>query len=64
MILDNCDGKQAKWTQSGSPLGLIFDHGVDLCTTFLYQLQIVIFVIFKIGIIVYFYGLQLHLHFI
>ena len=40
MILDNCDGKQAKRTQSGSPLGLIFDHGVDSCTTFFISIAI------------------------
>jgi len=33
--LDNLDGKQARRTGSASPLGLIFDHGVDaLVTTF------------------------------
>ena len=28
-ILDEMDGKQARKTQNGSPLGMIFDHGVD-----------------------------------
>ena len=27
--LDNMDGKQARRTKSGSPLGLLFDHGCD-----------------------------------
>ena len=40
MILDNCDGKQAKRTKSGSPLGLIFDHGTDSCTTFFISIAI------------------------
>mgnify|MGYP000206329967 CR=1 FL=1 len=30
--LDNCDGKQARRTKSGSPLGMLFDHGLDACT--------------------------------
>lgn len=29
MILDNLDGKQARRTQSSSPLGHLFDHGCD-----------------------------------
>ena len=33
-ILDNCDGKQARKTNSSSPLGLLIDHGTDACTTF------------------------------
>lgn len=28
-ILDEMDGKQARKTQNGSPLGMVFDHGVD-----------------------------------
>jgi len=32
MILDNSDGKQAVRTGSSSPLGELFDHGVDSCT--------------------------------
>jgi len=40
MVLDNCDGKQAKRTNSGSPLGLIFDHGVDSCVTFFITIAI------------------------
>jgi len=31
MILDNTDGKQAVRTGSSSPLGELFDHGVDSC---------------------------------
>ena len=27
--LDNCDGKQARRTQRSSPLGELFDHGID-----------------------------------
>lgn len=29
MVLDNLDGKQARRTQSSSPLGQLFDHGCD-----------------------------------
>lgn len=32
--LDNMDGKQARKTQSSSPLGLLFDHGCDSMNTF------------------------------
>lgn len=32
MHLDNCDGKQARKTNSSSPLGMIFDHGCDIVT--------------------------------
>jgi len=28
-LLDNMDGKQARRTKTGSPLGLLFDHGID-----------------------------------
>ena len=34
-LLDNCDGKQARKTKTGSPLGYLFDHGCDAITTFL-----------------------------
>ena len=27
--LDNIDGKQARRTGSGSPMGMLFDHGLD-----------------------------------
>lgn len=30
--LDNCDGKQARRTGSGSPMGMLFDHGCDATT--------------------------------
>lgn len=30
--LDNCDGKQARRTKSGSPMGMMFDHGLDAFT--------------------------------
>lgn len=33
IILDNIDGKQARRTNSSSPLGLLFDHGFDVLTT-------------------------------
>jgi ethanolaminephosphotransferase len=33
IILDNSDGKQARRTNSSSPLGLLFDHGFDVLTT-------------------------------
>jgi ethanolaminephosphotransferase len=28
-VLDNMDGKQARRTGSGSPMGMLFDHGSD-----------------------------------
>ena len=28
-MLDNMDGKQARRTQTSSPLGMLFDHGCD-----------------------------------
>lgn len=31
LIADNCDGKQARRTGSSSPMGMLFDHGVDAC---------------------------------
>merc|ERR1711935_283637 len=31
--LDGSDGKQARRTKSGSPLGELFDHGVDALVT-------------------------------
>ena len=34
ITLDNCDGKQSRRNNSSSPLGLLFDHGTDACTTF------------------------------
>lgn len=44
--LDNIDGKQARRTRnftsylgSGSPLGMLFDHGVDSVCSFLLTLQ-------------------------
>lgn len=30
--LDNIDGKQARRTKSGSPMGMLFDHGCDAMT--------------------------------
>ena len=35
MLADNCDGKQARRTGSSSPLGMLFDHGVDSTTSIL-----------------------------
>lgn len=35
-MLDNLDGKQARRTGTSSPLGLMFDHGTDALTTFLF----------------------------
>lgn len=37
--LDNIDGKQARRTRSGSPLGMLFDHGVDSLSSFMITLQ-------------------------
>ena len=37
-MLDEMDGKQARRTQNSSPLGLIFDHGVDAFSTGLQSL--------------------------
>jgi len=34
--MDGCDGKQARATKSGSPLGELFDHGVDALITPIY----------------------------
>lgn len=39
-MLDEMDGKQARRTQNSSPLGLIFDHGVDSFSTGLQALMI------------------------
>jgi ethanolaminephosphotransferase len=33
--LDNMDGKQARKTGSSSPLGLLFDHGLDACNVYI-----------------------------
>ena len=33
LLLDNLDGKQARRTNSSSPLGMLFDHGFDTMTT-------------------------------
>jgi ethanolaminephosphotransferase len=30
------DGKQARRTQTSSPMGMLFDHGCDALTTFLF----------------------------
>ena len=32
-ICDNADGKQARRTKSSSPLGMLFDHGIDCFTS-------------------------------
>jgi hypothetical protein len=45
--LDNLDGKQARKTrnlnfiyiETGSPLGMLFDHGVDSLASFMITLQ-------------------------
>ena len=37
--LDNCDGKQARRTGSGSPMGMLFDHGLDVTTAVLANMQ-------------------------
>ena len=34
IYLDAIDGKQARKLNASSPLGLLFDHGTDACTTF------------------------------
>lgn len=33
--IDNVDGKQARRTGSGSPMGMLFDHGLDATTAVL-----------------------------
>jgi len=38
--LDNMDGKQARKTESSSPLGLIFDHGCDAMNTIIGSVNI------------------------
>ena len=35
IILDNCDGKQARRTCTTSPLGMLLDHGLDSVTAML-----------------------------
>ncbi|KAJ6236947.1 bb in a boxcar [Anaeramoeba flamelloides] len=37
-ICDNCDGKQARKTDNASPLGQLFDHGID-CVVGLFVIQ-------------------------
>lgn len=37
--LDNIDGKQARRTGSGSPMGMLFDHGCDATTAILCNLM-------------------------
>ena len=32
--MDNVDGKQARRTGSSSPLGMVFDHGLDAITAY------------------------------
>ena len=34
IYLDACDGKQARRLNASSPLGMLFDHGTDACTSF------------------------------
>jgi ethanolaminephosphotransferase len=34
-MCDNIDGKQARKTKSSSPLGMLFDHGIDAITAFI-----------------------------
>lgn len=36
-MFDNMDGKQARRTNTSSPLGLLFDHGCDAMTTFIFS---------------------------
>lgn len=38
MMFDNLDGKQARRTGTSSPLGMMFDHGCDALTTFLFSM--------------------------
>ena len=38
--LDNCDGKQARRTGSSSPLGMLFDHGLDATSSIVVMYQI------------------------
>jgi len=47
VILDNCDGKQARKTGSSSPLGLLFDHGCDAINTFISGLSL--FAVLQLG---------------
>jgi len=66
--LDNLDGKQARRTRTGSPLGMLFDHGVDSLVSFMITLQIleiirmrnfniIIFVVFLFIMAVFFSAL-------
>ena len=38
--LDNMDGKQARRTGSGSPMGMMFDHGLDSTTAVVVMYQL------------------------
>ena len=38
--LDNCDGKQARRTGSGSPMGMLFDHGLDAATSVIQNIMV------------------------
>merc|ERR1712151_883998 len=40
LTFDNTDGKQARRTGSGSPLGMLFDHGLDACTAVVVMYQL------------------------
>jgi ethanolaminephosphotransferase len=37
-VLDNMDGKQARRTGAGSPMGMLFDHGSDAFTAIMSSL--------------------------
>lgn len=43
-MFDNLDGKQARRTKTSSPLGLLFDHGCDAMTTFIFSQSLSSFV--------------------
>ena len=44
--LDNMDGKQARKTGSGSPLGLLFDHGCDAANSIFGSAKYVVDILF------------------
>ena len=40
MVFDNTDGKQARRTGSSSPLGMLFDHGLDCVTSLIVNMAL------------------------
>jgi ethanolaminephosphotransferase len=49
-LLDNIDGKQARKTGNGTPLGLLFDHGCDSLTGGIFAVTWMKFFRLKMGV--------------